>query len=684
MESRGLELYQYVNIATVPPRPGGFEVRFVHRSSSRSARRVRGRIIRALWLTVALCLIVAIAVHHLMARDALRRQWVQEGTEHGLRIVLALESAGASLQRRAAILHAYFDSQNLHRLELLDAAGDVVFQRIAATRYSAPVGAAMHALLPSTALVDTALPQRGGALPGAVLRVEPSRGAGIDRLWRDAAMFAGVTGLALAVVLFLGLLAVRGLGRQVDKLASGQSGLRSDLGVTTVPATTTSPAPQPSDRRLRKLARLEGIVVAQARELDDLRRLAGIDPLTGLPGRESSMGRLAQLLDGDAESSAAALLLLRVRDLVELNRRLGHEAANQILCLVGEAVQAEVVRTDAALAGRLNGSDFILMLPLPDAARSTAESLISRLRSAVVAIDPHAGLAIGAVDLSGRIDLGQAMALADEALANAEAQGSFAVAVARHLPRALAFGDSAWQQRLSTALSQGRMTLGSDPVCGPDGRLLYLDCPLRVQFDEFGEFESAARWRAPAARGRLGPEIDLRAVRMALEAIGSDGVERCINVAPQSLASSEFMLRLTLELESAPVAAGRLWIDIPESVALDRRELVHEAARRWRPLGVRLALEHAGEHLQRIENLPALGLNCVRVDGRFVRGLTGVASADMRSHLLSLVKRVHEAGLTITAEGVALAGDLALVWTMGFDAATGPAVQKRGHSISPQ
>ena len=97
---------------------------------------------------------------------------------------------------------------------------------------------------------------------------------------------------------------------------------------------------------------------------------------------------------------------------------------------------------------------------------------------------------------------------------------------------------------------------------------------------------------------------------------------------------------------------------------------------------MRLALEHAGEALEAIEGLGDLGLDCVRIDSRFVRGLTGADSADMRRYLQGLVRRVHDAGLKIAAEGVALAGDLAVVWTLGFDAATGPAVLKRGHSMS--
>ena len=46
------------------------------------------------------------------------------------------------------------------------------------------------------------------------------------------------------------------------------------------------------------------------------------------------------------------------------------------------------------------------------------------------------------------------------------------------------------------------------------------------------------------------------------------------------------------------------------------------------------------------------------------------------SYLRGLVQLVQSVGLSITAEGVCSSADLALLWSLGFDAATGPALSE--------
>jgi EAL domain-containing protein (putative c-di-GMP-specific phosphodiesterase class I) len=303
--------------------------------------------------------------------------------------------------------------------------------------------------------------------------------------------------------------------------------------------------------------------------------------------------------------------------------------------------------------------------------------LVQALRMPLVGLDAAASVSVGAVELSGSLELREALALADEALAHAEADKPFSVHGVSGPGTggdALGYGEARWQQRLSEALDEDRVELGAFPVCSADGRLLHLDCPLRVQLEPGGAYEPAARWLAQAARARLCARVDEAALRLALRAIEQDGLARCVNFAAQSLAVSDFMAAVSRQLDAAPQAATRLWIDLPESLALDHPALVQEAARRWRPLGVYLGLEHAGELLARMPHLLEMGLDCVRIDGRYLAGLADADGAAARRYLQGLVQLVQGVGLSITAEGVKREADLALLWRLGFDAATGPAV----------
>lgn len=675
-----------------------------HRSTFHAARAAQGSLTRTVLLVGALLMMAAIAAQQWTTRDVLRSMSSQVAFDHGRRIALQLERQPVNTpQRRDAVLQSYFDDNRLQRLELVDASGEVVFRRVGPAPSAAARPVIERLLLPPQEAVEVPLRSRTGALATASLRIEPPALDSSEVVWRELVRFTALMMAALAVVAGLGLLMVRAVRHQIRELgarlvearssqlppdaqASRSSSMiepstletsRHSVSSMAPPSTMSPPAPAPTAEHRRQVAKLEADLSSQARALDELRRKAHVDALTGLPGRRHFMATLEQALEGETALPAAGVLLLRLRDLAGVNRRVGHGVANQILLCVAKALVESCQQTPGAFAGRLNGSDFALFLPKDRAAWAAGGALLSRLRPALISLDPIGGMAIGALDLRGRVNVKQAIALADEALATAEADVLFAIAAASNSPDQPAFGDSVWQHRLTEALAHKRTVLAGYPVCGRDGRVLHLDCPMRVQFEEGGPYESAWRWLAPATRGRMSADIDQRVVHMALEAIMHDGQSRCVNVASQSMASSEFLVKVTQALEASPDAARRLWIDMPEALALDRPTLVREAARRWRPLGVRLALEHAGENIARIDHLADLGLDCVRVDSRFLNGLTGPESGNVRRHLQSLVRLVHEAGLTITAEGVVASGDLSLVWAIGFDAATGPAVLKR-------
>ena len=658
------------------------------------------RMLRTLWIVMIVGVVLALAAQQWAARDGLQKSLLQAGLDHGQLIDSALDQIDANVPRRDQVLQAYFDALQLRRLELWDGDGGPVFRRLAGPTDATARSALERLIQPQSPVAEWPLRPRPGLSNQARLRIEAASGEVMDQHWQDTLQFAlWVLGFAAVLLLFgswtLGSLRRRILERRLrstlpiqsrtpssSRRASAESTPRAALAST--PTARPNPATEPPRLILDEVARLELKLAAQSNELEALRCKAHVDGLTGLPARGQAMAKIEAALDGVDAWPSATLLLLRVRDLAGLNRRVGHDSANGVLRRVAGAVQAEADLHAGAVVGRLNGSDFVLMLPRRGLARATATTLLAGVRQTLIATDPVAGLAVGAVDLQGRVDSRQAMALADEALANAEADALFAFATGSNATEQTAFGDSVWQFRLADALANRRTMLAGYSVCARDGRLLYLDCPLRVQFESGGPYESAWRWLALATRGRLSAEIDLRVVQMALEAITNDGHARCINVAAQSLGSSEFMHSVTQQLEAAPQAARRLWIDLPEALALDRPSLVREATRRWRPLGVRLALEHAGEGLGRIEHLHTLGLDCIRIDGRFLRGLTGADSGNVRRHLQGMVQLVHDAHLIVAAEGVAAAGDLSLVWAMGFDAATGPAVQKRSYSTLPQ
>jgi diguanylate cyclase (GGDEF)-like protein len=505
--------------------------------------------------------------------------------------------------------------------------------------------------------------------------------------------------LGLAVGLIAGLRAgrrslARDAGRLLDLPLPGEAPAPADADEagaglpSTEPEAQVAPELRPLAQTVRALReRQQALFAAQAAQLEQWRQQAHADPLTGLPNRRHFTAMLDAVLADGTLPDESGLLLLRLHDLQGMNVRVGHAAADRALLAVAEALQAYPDRNGRCVAGRLGGAEFGLLLPVGGLARETATALAQALQRPLAAIDAQARVVIGAVDLlpphdatvSLALNAGQALALADAELSRVEA-GNRALADVDEVVSASPVSPTApppapsWQRRITRALDQDRVALAAFPVRTADGRQLHLDCPLRVQLRPGGPMEPASRWLALVTRSRLCAAVDERAVALALQAIADDSQARCVNIAAQSVAAPGFVAAVAMRLEQAPDAACRLWIDLPEQLALERPLLVRDVARRWRALGAMLGLEHAGEGLARIPGLIDLGLDCVRIDGRFVNGITGPGAVDARRHLQGLVRLVQAVGLQVTAEGVRDAADLEALWQLGFDAATGPAV----------
>jgi len=109
-----------------------------------------------------------------------------------------------------------------------------------------------------------------------------------------------------------------------------------------------------------------GLIAAglvQAAAWQQLKRLASTDPLTGLANRREFDQRLDALLDGPVVAPGFALVLGDVNGLKRVNDTLGHPAGDELLLAVAAAARAAVVPVPGALAARLGGDEYALLLP---------------------------------------------------------------------------------------------------------------------------------------------------------------------------------------------------------------------------------------------------------------------------------------------------------------------------------
>jgi EAL domain-containing protein (putative c-di-GMP-specific phosphodiesterase class I) len=194
-------------------------------------------------------------------------------------------------------------------------------------------------------------------------------------------------------------------------------------------------------------------------------------------------------------------------------------------------------------------------------------------------------------------------------------------------------------------------------------------------FDEGGEWQPAGRFLPVAERLKLTPQLDLAAVELGLAELSDkpDLSGLAINLSASSIQSPAFRNELRALLRRHP-ATRRLWLEVSEAGALAHFEAFRALCLELKDVGCQMGIEHFGRQFSEIGRLHDLGLDYLKIDASFIRGLE--ANVGNQSFLTGLITIAHGIGMKVIAEGVASEAELAVLADVGFDGATGPGVRE--------
>ncbi|NLF55297.1 MAG: EAL domain-containing protein [Thauera phenolivorans] len=635
---------------------------------------------RQLWLAITLVTTIAVGGSLAVSLENARHYLEQElrakniDTAGALALSLSLlDKDPLSVELRIA---AQFDTGHYRLIRLVDPEGNTLVER--SRPEAAPtVPAWFVRLVPIAAPPGLAQVQAGWRQYGT-LTVDSHDRYAYASLWSGAErLLTWLLGLALAC----GAIGTLALHRTTRPLRAMVAQAR-DIGerrFTTIAEPTTAEfrsvvrAMNTLSERVRKL------LDEEARRLEALRRRSEHDELTGVFNRAQFLRQLDSALARDDDAAGGSLALVRVTGLDALNRRLGRGAVDDALARLAKALAACAETRGEADCGRLNASDFALLVGGGVEAAALADTLQSKLQEALGA-EVGARLRLGACAYLPGEQPGSVLARADATLAAAE------LGVGRTLDAgptdALLPYDSAqaWRAGLEAALDADHLELAAFPVLRDDGSLLHEEAPVRLLLE--GRWRTAAQFLPWAARLDLLPAIDARVFRAALQQLEHDGNRQlAINLSAAALCDAGFRATLYEVLRHRPGPARRLWIEVQEAAALRHQVEFRSLCIALRSLGCRIGLDHGGKEFSRFAGLHELGLDYLKIDAAFVRGIDG--SPGNQSFVRSLCSLSHALGLLAIAEGVSTAAERGCLLGLGADGITGPAARRTEKSPLP-
>lgn len=171
---------------------------------------------------------------------------------------------------------------------------------------------------------------------------------------------------------------------------------------------------------LQAIAAHTAVAIGRSELLTTVWRYAYEDPLTGIANRRVIDQRLAEI---DWERAYPVVLLCDLDGFKRINDRNGHPAGDQLLRDVARELDRQTATIDGAVAGRLGGDEFCVLLP--DGTLASAQVFaIDATKAIRGAVGPDVSLSWGAAAAGPDIRDGQhLLAAADAALMESKRQG---------------------------------------------------------------------------------------------------------------------------------------------------------------------------------------------------------------------------------------------------------------------
>lgn len=410
-----------------------------------------------------------------------------------------------------------------------------------------------------------------------------------------------------------------------------------------------------------KPMRAEGIVrVDNERHARDeqLLKLARHDPLTGELNRTHLVASLAEAIEEASRFRlSSAFMLIGIDHLARVNDAFGFDVADEVICEVAGRIRARLRAGDQM--GRFSGNKFGLVLKncSIDDMTVAADRFLAGIRNDVVPTKSGPVAVTGSI---GAVSVPRHARSAEDAISRAQEtldmaksrrRGSYSMwrpNVEREAQRRVNIRVT---DEIVTALNERRIVMAFEPVVDARNRQpAFHECLVRMQqFD--GQFLLAPDIVPVAEKLGLIRLVDHRVLELVVaELAAAPNVQLSLNISPDTTMDADWWASIESLMLAHPGVAGRLIVEITETVAIQDLDDVRGFVTRLKNFGARIAIDDFGAGYTSFRNLRNLGVDIVKIDGAFVQNIA--RSADDRAFVQTLIDLARRLGIKTVAEWV--------------------------------
>ena len=409
--------------------------------------------------------------------------------------------------------------------------------------------------------------------------------------------------------------------------------------------------------------------------------------LTRLPGRnllEAALERSIEKLEMEPEQQLA-LVLIHFRGFDDINKTLGHENADQLLCQLAHRMNDVVLRlSDTVVIEEVDGYQHgvahvegitfaaIFLPQRPESMVEQMEQLVSALRQPV----EFRGLNLDVRMVGGcsfypddSEDVTTLLRHAFIAFDQADSDVSHVAVYTEDI--------NPYSERRLTLMTQLRQAIQDDSLT------LHFQPQVRVSSGEVCGFEVLLRWTHPE-HGFIPPDEfipmseqtglikpltqwvvnhSLAFCRLMLDS-GLD-IRISVNISALNLQEPGFADNIVTLLEHHGIEPSRLILEVTETATMINPKDALAALRSLHDAGIRLAIDDFGTGYSSLSYIRKLPVHEIKIDRSFVMEMD--ANRDDATIVRTTINMCHDLGFEVVAEGVESSNTCELLRTMSCD-----------------
>ncbi len=459
--------------------------------------------------------------------------------------------------------------------------------------------------------------------------------------------------IAFSFIMLIGLLAISFILRRALRplqliVAKMEQVARNQFG---------DPLPRPATQDLIYVvdginsmsSQLEKSFKAQAKEAQQLRERAYIDPVSGLGNRAYYMSQLNSWLN---EGGIGGVAILEASFIRELYEEKGYEAGDGKVRELADHLKVSLT-SPGLVSARISTEEFGFILPNMDDTelKLMADSIITFVQD--INADPTgmatSKVALGVVHSEEKKKTGEILAMLDNALANAKTNPELAYGYLTDSNSTTIKGKQQWKNLVEEAISNEWVTFRLQAANNSWGQPYHREVFSAIEKD--GERFSANQYLFALEQLNASHIFDEYVIESMVKRISAGGVSEplAINIAQSSISQPSFIRWVTQLLNKHKDEAPLLHFEIPESCFINSPHHTALFCNAIRAAGADFGVDNYGRHFQSLDYINEFRPAYVKLDYLYTHHLD---DEKQKFTLTSISRTAHNLGITTIASRV--------------------------------